>query len=83
MIFAGVEAERNTKDVTWIQIMQNAPVSLIRGAEPRLEAGNATRAGSIEQKEQARVNPGLLFLFFLVDTRWPPLSRPYFESFFV
>ncbi len=46
--------------------MQNAPVSLIRVAEPRLEAGNATRAGGNEHKEQARVNPGLLSLFFLV-----------------
>jgi len=49
--------------------MQNAPVSSIRGAEPSLEAGNATRAGGNEHKEQARVNPGLLFLFFLVEIR--------------
>ena len=63
--------------------MQNAPVSLIRGAEPSLEAGNATRAGGNEHKEQARVNPGLLFLFFLVEIRWAPIVKTIFESFFV
>jgi hypothetical protein len=54
MIFAGVEAGKNTRGVTWIRIWQSSLASLIRGAEPGPEAGSATRAGGIQQERASQ-----------------------------
>jgi hypothetical protein len=50
--FAGVAAGRNTKDVTWMQTWQSAPVSLILGAQPGPEADKTRCAGGIEQRSR-------------------------------
>jgi len=46
MIFAGVEAERNTNDAIWIRIRPSAPVSLAASVPPDPEAAEAAGSGS-------------------------------------
>jgi len=65
MIFAGVEAERNTNDAIWIRIRPSAPVSLAASVPPDPEAAEAAGSGGTEQKskpdEFTRLAPSCIF----------------------